>query len=78
MPDGRDPYGGGYLEYVARSGHEAPGLRVGWQFHFGPVRRQQFRQFKRKQLQWRRRSRLWRQQLDRGRDRQRWGFPRVA
>jgi ATPase subunit of ABC transporter with duplicated ATPase domains len=22
------PYGGGYLEYVARSGHEAPGLRT--------------------------------------------------
>jgi hypothetical protein len=22
------PYGGGYLEYVARSGHEAPGLRA--------------------------------------------------
>jgi hypothetical protein len=21
-------YGGGYLEYVARSGHEAPGLRA--------------------------------------------------
>jgi ATPase subunit of ABC transporter with duplicated ATPase domains len=26
-PDGPIPYGGGYLEYVARSGHEAPGLR---------------------------------------------------
>jgi ATPase subunit of ABC transporter with duplicated ATPase domains len=26
-PDGVIPYGGGYLEYVARSGHEAPGLR---------------------------------------------------
>jgi ATPase subunit of ABC transporter with duplicated ATPase domains len=25
-PDGPVPYGGGYLEYVARSGHEAPGL----------------------------------------------------
>jgi ATPase subunit of ABC transporter with duplicated ATPase domains len=25
--DGVVPYGGGYLEYVARSGHEAPGLR---------------------------------------------------
>jgi ATPase subunit of ABC transporter with duplicated ATPase domains len=25
-PDGPTPYGGGYLEYVARSGHEAPGL----------------------------------------------------
>ncbi len=25
-PDGPRPYGGGYLEYVARSGHEAPGL----------------------------------------------------
>jgi ATPase subunit of ABC transporter with duplicated ATPase domains len=25
-PDGPIPYGGGYLEYVARSGHEAPGL----------------------------------------------------
>jgi ATPase subunit of ABC transporter with duplicated ATPase domains len=25
--DGVIPYGGGYLEYVARSGHEAPGLR---------------------------------------------------
>jgi ATPase subunit of ABC transporter with duplicated ATPase domains len=24
--DGPTPYGGGYLEYVARSGHEAPGL----------------------------------------------------
>jgi ATPase subunit of ABC transporter with duplicated ATPase domains len=26
-PDGCTTYGGGYLEYVARSGHEAPGLR---------------------------------------------------
>jgi len=26
-PDGAIPYGGGYLEYVAASGHEAPGLR---------------------------------------------------
>ena len=26
-PDGPTPYGGGYTEYVARSGHEAPGLR---------------------------------------------------
>jgi len=26
-PDGPIPYGGGYVEYVARSGHEAPGLR---------------------------------------------------
>jgi len=26
-PDGPTLYGGGYLEYVARSGHEAPGLR---------------------------------------------------
>ncbi|MCG5055883.1 MAG: ATP-binding cassette domain-containing protein [Myxococcales bacterium] len=26
-PEGPVPYGGGYLEYVARSGHEAPGLR---------------------------------------------------
>jgi ATPase subunit of ABC transporter with duplicated ATPase domains len=25
-PDGPTPYGGGYLEYVARSGREAPGL----------------------------------------------------
>ena len=25
-PHGPTPYGGGYLEYVARSGHEAPGL----------------------------------------------------
>jgi ATPase subunit of ABC transporter with duplicated ATPase domains len=25
-PEGPTPYGGGYLEYVARSGHEAPGL----------------------------------------------------
>jgi ATPase subunit of ABC transporter with duplicated ATPase domains len=27
VPEGPIPYGGGYLEYVARSGHEAPGLR---------------------------------------------------
>jgi ATPase subunit of ABC transporter with duplicated ATPase domains len=27
VPDGVIPYGGGYLEYVASSGHEAPGLR---------------------------------------------------
>ena len=27
VPEGVIPYGGGYLEYVARSGHEAPGLR---------------------------------------------------
>jgi ATPase subunit of ABC transporter with duplicated ATPase domains len=27
-PDGCTSYGGGYLEYVARSGHEAPGLRA--------------------------------------------------
>jgi ATPase subunit of ABC transporter with duplicated ATPase domains len=26
-PEGIIPYGGGYTEYVARSGHEAPGLR---------------------------------------------------
>jgi ATPase subunit of ABC transporter with duplicated ATPase domains len=26
-PDGPLPYGGGYTEYVSRSGHEAPGLR---------------------------------------------------
>jgi ATPase subunit of ABC transporter with duplicated ATPase domains len=26
-PDGPVPYNGGYLEYVARSGHEAPGLK---------------------------------------------------
>jgi ATPase subunit of ABC transporter with duplicated ATPase domains len=26
-PTGPLPYGGGYLEYVAASGHEAPGLR---------------------------------------------------
>jgi ATPase subunit of ABC transporter with duplicated ATPase domains len=26
-PDGPVVYGGGYLEYVARSGHEAPGLK---------------------------------------------------
>ncbi|WP_437924588.1 ABC-F family ATP-binding cassette domain-containing protein [Sorangium sp. So ce291] len=27
LPDGPRVYGGGYLEYVAQSGHEAPGLR---------------------------------------------------
>jgi ATPase subunit of ABC transporter with duplicated ATPase domains len=27
LPEGTTTYGGGYLEYVARSGHEAPGLR---------------------------------------------------
>ncbi|MGK3960155.1 ABC-F family ATP-binding cassette domain-containing protein [Sorangium sp. So ce118] len=27
VPDGPRVYGGGYLEYVAQSGHEAPGLR---------------------------------------------------
>ncbi|MBZ6075302.1 ABC-F family ATP-binding cassette domain-containing protein [Microvirga puerhi] len=27
-PDGIHKYGGGYLEYVARTGHEAPGLRT--------------------------------------------------
>jgi ATPase subunit of ABC transporter with duplicated ATPase domains len=26
-PDGPTRYGGGYTEYVTRSGHEAPGLR---------------------------------------------------
>jgi ATPase subunit of ABC transporter with duplicated ATPase domains len=26
-PDGAHSYGGGYDEYVAQSGHEAPGLR---------------------------------------------------
>ena len=26
-PDGPTLYGGGYTEYVSRSGHEAPGLR---------------------------------------------------
>jgi ATPase subunit of ABC transporter with duplicated ATPase domains len=26
-PDGPVPYGGGYTEYVARTGREAPGLR---------------------------------------------------
>jgi ATPase subunit of ABC transporter with duplicated ATPase domains len=26
-PDGVTPYGGGYTEYVARTGREAPGLR---------------------------------------------------
>jgi ATPase subunit of ABC transporter with duplicated ATPase domains len=28
VPEGVHTYGGGYLEYVARSGHEAPGLRA--------------------------------------------------
>ena len=28
VPEGIHAYGGGYLEYVARSGHEAPGLRA--------------------------------------------------
>jgi len=27
-PDGVHPYGGGYGEYVARTGREAPGLRA--------------------------------------------------
>jgi ATPase subunit of ABC transporter with duplicated ATPase domains len=27
-PEGAHTYGGGYLDYVARSGHEAPGLRI--------------------------------------------------
>jgi ATPase subunit of ABC transporter with duplicated ATPase domains len=27
LPDGPHVYGGGYLEYVAQSGHEAPGIR---------------------------------------------------
>ena len=27
LPDGAHKYGGGYTEYVARTGHEAPGLR---------------------------------------------------
>ncbi|MCA0407301.1 MAG: ABC transporter ATP-binding protein, partial [Proteobacteria bacterium] len=27
-PEGPHAYGGGYLEYVARTGHEAPGLRM--------------------------------------------------
>jgi ATPase subunit of ABC transporter with duplicated ATPase domains len=27
VPGGQIPYGGGYVEYVAKSGHEAPGLR---------------------------------------------------
>jgi ATPase subunit of ABC transporter with duplicated ATPase domains len=27
-PDGPVPYGGGYAEYVARTGREAPGLRA--------------------------------------------------
>jgi ATPase subunit of ABC transporter with duplicated ATPase domains len=27
LPDGPHLYGGGYTEYVAQSGHEAPGLR---------------------------------------------------
>ncbi len=26
-PEGVHQYGGGYTEYVARTGHEAPGLR---------------------------------------------------
>jgi ATPase subunit of ABC transporter with duplicated ATPase domains len=26
-PEGLHKYGGGYTEYVARTGHEAPGLR---------------------------------------------------
>jgi len=26
-PEGVHQYGGGYAEYVARTGHEAPGLR---------------------------------------------------
>jgi ATPase subunit of ABC transporter with duplicated ATPase domains len=28
LPEGINRYSGGYLEYVARSGHEAPGLRA--------------------------------------------------
>ena len=28
VPGAINTYGGGYLEYVARSGHEAPGLRA--------------------------------------------------
>jgi ATPase subunit of ABC transporter with duplicated ATPase domains len=28
LPEGPRAYGGGYLEYVAQSGHEAPGIRV--------------------------------------------------
>jgi ATPase subunit of ABC transporter with duplicated ATPase domains len=28
-PEGPRVYGGGYLEYVAQSGHEAPGVRAG-------------------------------------------------
>src|SRR5258708_23966918 len=28
-PEGPHQYGGGYTEYVARPGHEAPGLRSG-------------------------------------------------
>ena len=28
-PDGVHQYGGGYTEYVARTGHEAPGLHPG-------------------------------------------------
>jgi ATPase subunit of ABC transporter with duplicated ATPase domains len=28
QPEGPRVYGGGYVEYVAQSGHEAPGLRV--------------------------------------------------
>ena len=27
-PEGIHQYGGGYTEYVARTGHEAPGLRI--------------------------------------------------
>jgi hypothetical protein len=27
-PEGIHQYGGGYTEYVARSGHEAPGLHI--------------------------------------------------
>jgi len=27
-PEGMHQYGGGYTEYVQRSGHEAPGLRT--------------------------------------------------
>jgi hypothetical protein len=29
-PAGIQQYGGGYTEYVARSGHEAPGLHSWW------------------------------------------------
>jgi hypothetical protein len=28
-PEGVHQYGGGYTEYVARTGHEAPGLHPG-------------------------------------------------